>query len=184
VGAAAIKQSLATGNPQDFIDNLPDGDLLPRMYLSVLYHSRERIAEVLEHLINPENYPAVFNCMMGQDRTGVTAFLLLGLLDVPLAVRVADYGASLTPAQMKNNSAIVAKMAPAMVPPGLEFTQEQREMLEQRILKNMTIQENFIETVEAKLVKDFGGVRGYIRWVGITDAQVDAYRAAMLDCPQ
>ena len=57
-------------------------------------------------------------------------------------------------------------------------------MLEQRILKNMTIQENFIETVEAKLVKDFGGVRGYIRWVGITDAQVDAYRAAMLDCPQ
>ncbi len=39
----------------------------------------------------------------------------------------------------------------------------------------------FIETVEAKLAKDFGGVRGYISWLGITDAQVDAYRGTMLE---
>lgn len=177
--AGAAKAAMASGNGQDFLDAFPEGDLLQEMYLSLLYHSRARVAEVLKQLMAPENYPAVFNCMMGQDRTGVLAFLLLGLLDVPLRTRVADYAASRSPEMRQLIEEFIA--SGMMRPPGVVFTPEQGQALNERLRLNFTPQERFMEAVETALVKDFGGVRGYVLWLGISDADINRYRAAMLD---
>lgn len=177
--AGAAKAAMASGNAQDFLDAFPEGDLLQGMYLSVLYHSREQVAKVLEQVMAPENYPLVFNCMMGQDRTGVVAFLLLGLLDVPLRDRVADYAASRSPEMGRHVEELIA--SGMMKPPGIVFTPEQEQAMNERMRRNFTPQERYMEAVETALVKDFGGVRGYVLWLGISDAQINTYRAAMLD---
>lgn len=175
---------MATGNAQDYLDSMEGSFTLPTFYMSILYHGRERVAQMLEHLMDPENYPAVFNCMMGQDRTGVTAFLLLGLLDVPLETRVADYVASRTPEMARFISAMMEAMGKKFKIPGVEFTPEQKQQSQESMRSKMTPQEKYMEMLDAALVKDFGGTRGYVRWLGISDAKVDAYRAAMLEDTQ
>lgn len=178
---------MATGNAQDYVDSIESiENFLPKFYMSVLYHGRERVAQALEQLMDPENYPTVFNCMMGQDRTGVLSFLLLGLLDVPLETRVADYVASRTLEMARFIQGWMEAMDKKsfFVIPGVEITTEQKQRTQEAMRSQMTPQEKYMEVLDASLVKDFGGTRGYIRWLGISDAKIDAYRAAMLEDTQ
>eukprot|EP01052_Picozoa_sp_SAG31_P003513 SAG31_NODE_136_length_23089_cov_8.825924_7_plen_212_part_00 len=200
--AGAMKKAMEAGSIQVMIDSMPDGDLLPRMYLSLLYHSGDRIATVLRRLMAPENHPAVFNCMMGQDRTGVVAFLLLALLDVPAKTRVEDYVKSATPevlSKMREHMVIQCLLRlcvslrvvaitfcqlqenPQMMPPGLSPTPEDMEQMRQRMEKNFIPRAEFIEGVERAIVQDWGTAREYVKWIGIDDEAIDAYRDAMLE---
>ncbi|KAL8656653.1 MAG: hypothetical protein Q9210_000085 [Variospora velana] len=52
------------------------------------------LKQILEILAEAENYPVLFHCTSGKDRTGLIAFMLLLILDIPLDVISADYLAS------------------------------------------------------------------------------------------
>ncbi|KAL9021377.1 MAG: hypothetical protein Q9185_001385 [Variospora sp. 1 TL-2023] len=52
------------------------------------------LKQILEILAEAENYPVLFHCTSGKDRTGLIAFTLLLILDIPLDVISADYLAS------------------------------------------------------------------------------------------
>ena len=47
--------------------------------------------------------------------------------------------------------------------------------------KMMGAEREWMEPVEAALQKSWGGVDGYVKWLGIDAAKVDAYKAAMLE---
>lgn len=49
------------------------------------------IGQVLRHLANPANYPAVIHCSAGKDRTAIVIALLLHMLGVPWSTILADY---------------------------------------------------------------------------------------------
>lgn len=45
-------------------------------------------------LADAESYPVFFHCTSGKDRTGLIAFLLLLILEIPLDIIAVDYMAS------------------------------------------------------------------------------------------
>ncbi|KAL9006708.1 MAG: hypothetical protein Q9188_000582 [Gyalolechia gomerana] len=52
------------------------------------------LKQIFDVLADAENYPLFFHCTSGKDRTGLLAFLILLVLDVPLDVISVDYMAS------------------------------------------------------------------------------------------
>jgi len=71
----------------------PEGNVVsaPERYLGYLHEGPAAFAGVVETLADPADAPAVFFCNAGKDRTGVTAAMVLGLLDVPASVIADDY---------------------------------------------------------------------------------------------
>jgi protein-tyrosine phosphatase len=57
----------------------------------------KRIVAALEIIAVEENYPLVFHCAVGKDRTGMIAALLLSLLGVQDPVIIEDYSLSAEP---------------------------------------------------------------------------------------
>ena len=46
---------------------------------------------VFESLTNPDNFPLLFHCVAGKDRTGIVSAFLLGILNVDESVIIEDY---------------------------------------------------------------------------------------------
>ena len=58
---------------------------------NALTDNAEQIKEVFEILAEEDNYPLIFHCAIGTDRTGVIAFLINGLLGVGVNDLYLDY---------------------------------------------------------------------------------------------
>ena len=69
---------------------------LASVYLRWLESSPRAFIEALAALGRPENYPAVFHCAAGKDRTGVLAALVLDIVGVKRKTIVADYALTAT----------------------------------------------------------------------------------------
>jgi protein-tyrosine phosphatase len=54
----------------------------------------EQIREIFQVFAQPENYPIIYHCAEGKDRTGITSALLLELLGADRKLIVEDYLAS------------------------------------------------------------------------------------------
>jgi protein-tyrosine phosphatase len=68
-----------------------DEGYMARRYLEYLDMGAPAIVRVFEEMTNAENYPLVFNCFLGKDRTGVVAALVLSCLGVKRSSIVEDY---------------------------------------------------------------------------------------------
>lgn len=78
---------------------------IAKNYLDIVFANPYAIVQVfmiLEQNIN--NGAVIFHCTAGKDRTGIIAFFLLWLLQVPVADIMADYQVSSTYAYYGNNS--------------------------------------------------------------------------------
>lgn len=60
-----------------------DGDML--------YDNKEQVLRVFEILSDENNYPLIFHCNIGTDRTGMISFLVNALLGVPEDELIKDY---------------------------------------------------------------------------------------------
>lgn len=58
---------------------------------NILTNNKERIKEFFELLADESNYPIIYHCNIGTDRTGLYAFLINGLLGVPEEDLYRDY---------------------------------------------------------------------------------------------
>jgi protein-tyrosine phosphatase len=68
-----------------------DEGYMSRRYLEYLDMGAPAFVRVIEEMTNAENYPLVFNCFLGKDRTGVVAALVLSCLGVRRSSIVEDY---------------------------------------------------------------------------------------------
>lgn len=66
---------------------------MPELYIFFLENSKPEFARALLDLIDAKDC-ALFHCTNGKDRTGLTAMLLLGAVNVPEDTIVADYEVS------------------------------------------------------------------------------------------
>lgn len=67
---------------------------LSQRYLTYLDEGGPAFVRALRELSHPENYPLVFNCFFGKDRTGVLAALVLSCLGVAEQTIIDDYALS------------------------------------------------------------------------------------------
>ncbi|MEM7799025.1 MAG: tyrosine-protein phosphatase, partial [Chloroflexota bacterium] len=63
-------------------------------YVRMADERPKAFGEILKQMADPDNLPILFHCTAGKDRAGITAALLLGLLDVPKETIIADYSLS------------------------------------------------------------------------------------------
>lgn len=144
----------------------------PRTWADVYVIMTERLKpqfrHVLDILIQNEDC-ALFHCTAGRDRTGIVAMLLLTMAGVPEDVIITDYVATndnMSPDLIKNEK-IMEALGGDVIPEGAF------EALPDTML-----------TLIGHMKKVYGSVVGYLKDIGITDADFDALRAKFVAAPE
>jgi hypothetical protein len=84
-----------TGDAAGVAELRRDGPLtLGKLYCHYVTHSGEELRTIVRLLSDEQALPALFYCVVGKDRTGIVAAILLALLGVPDAAIAADYAAT------------------------------------------------------------------------------------------
>ena len=77
------------------VDHIMSGEeSLAEFYVTILDTAVESIREVFLLLADEENYPIMFHCVAGKDRTGLVAALVLGLCGIETAKIIDDFAVS------------------------------------------------------------------------------------------
>jgi len=165
-----VRQITGQKNPKETIEQL-------KLHLSVNNKAMLRlnggvVAEVLNELAQPENYPLVFYCATGKDRTGLISCLVLGALGATEDAILADY--MLSQACVHHNGMLAARnfelarsehpeafpdAAPMSVAPA-----DPRNQVMASVFRS--IMENTLA-----VIRELGGFEMYLRSIGFGAAQ-------------
>jgi protein-tyrosine phosphatase len=125
----------------------------------VLERVRQELRQVLAAIADAAPEGLLFHCVAGKDRTGLIAALLLALADVEPQAIAGDYAQS---------------------GPKLRETYLRRyaDADPERILEALRCPEEGAYNM-LKFLEDAGGIRAYLRGIGLTQAQIAALRARL-----
>ena len=128
-----------------------------------LDHSTSELRQIFTLLADSSNYPALIHCTQGKDRTGLVVTLLLLLLSVPVRAISADYMAS------EN-----------------ELKSETESRMEE--IRRIGLGEDFagcpaafVPEMAEHLQHVYGGVKGYLRHIGVDERIQDRVKENMLN---
>ena len=143
-------------------------------YINTLEANKDGIKEAFERYADPSQYPILVHCTAGKDRAGVTAALLLLLLDVPETTIVEDYmlTSELVDIQKKmDDMEGYLEGFASIVPAGVTVV-DWMPMLGcvQHSMNNLL---DYIDT-------EYNGVEGFLESIGITSSQQQAIRDVLL----
>jgi len=108
----------------------------------------QRLVECLKVMAEPSNYPLVFHCSAGKDRTGILAAVLLGLLGVGDSDIIGDY--TLTTPHMKAHLERLSRD-----PEDAKFLQSLPTWLHESSAESMRL---FLSTIR----QEYGSTREYL----------------------
>lgn len=131
------------------------------------------LRRLLTLLQEPGNYPAVFHCMGGRDRTGFSAAMILSILGVPRPTILADYHLTEKYASPEVDRRIVLMRAMSLFRIPRETL---REFLGAR--------EEYLQTALSAIEQQYGSVEAYLRQeAGFSDSSAEALRSLLLVHP-
>ncbi|MBB4737087.1 protein tyrosine/serine phosphatase [Actinoplanes octamycinicus] len=133
-------------------------------YLNFAEDGREGILDSLRLIADPTAAPVVVHCMAGKDRTGTICALTLSLLGVSDEDIAADY--ALTTEAMAPLTAYLLEKAP-------ESIQGNEHMFDSPPAAMLL----FLDDLRAL----HGSVEGYVREIGLTDAEITSLRRHLLE---
>lgn len=128
-----------------------------------------KFGEALRVMAQPGALPAMYHCMGGQDRTGLISALLLGLVGVPKETIAADY-------TLTAEYRIFAYLGPNSEAPGADPADYTPWAYRARNCPP----EVMLDTLEY-LDDRHGGVEAFVRSTGVTDDDIAALRAALVE---
>jgi protein-tyrosine phosphatase len=134
-------------------------DLMPRKEYG------GQIIQALEIIAGPENYPLIFNCAVGKDRTGILAAVLLSVLGVADADIIEDY--SLSGPYMEEIRKLVE------TDPHGEDVKALPDFFWKASPESMAMLLNTLR-------KDYGSVEGYLEFMGSEPSLIERLESALL----
>jgi protein-tyrosine phosphatase len=137
-----------------------------RTYPVVLDQRRSQVRETLSLLALPDSLPALFHCSAGADRTGLIAALVLGIAGVPQETIAEDYALSgrfLLARHLDDNPDISAD--------DMTWQEYERQICPPDIILDA------LQDLEDR----HGGIVGYAHAVGLSDAEIESIREAMVE---
>ena len=140
-----------------------EGTLAER-YVSILDSSGDQFASVVRMIADPGNHPVVFQCAAGQDRTGLVAAIVLGLLDVDDDTITADYAASA--AVIDVLLARLSARAPGREPPGPRI---------------MSAEATTMQAALDWMRAEHGSIEAYVRAHGLSGREIDSLRTELVE---
>ncbi|MEG1543933.1 MAG: tyrosine-protein phosphatase, partial [Tannerellaceae bacterium] len=136
------------------------------LYLQFLTANSEQYAKALAQFFNKDNYPILFNCSFGKDRSGFLAAMLLATLGVSEEEIMKDYLASNDYIKL-DNLAYLADM----------FNTDGQEAITVLLSAN----ESFLTPVLQKIKKDYGSIDKYLsKELHVTDKNRAQLKEIML----
>ena len=163
--AKIITAPISLGDTNLFFEKIREGRLrkgdalifMQDTYIGFVKQQGKQFAKALRILLDENNYPVLFNCSLGKDRTGFFAALVLLALDVPESVITQDY--------LITNDFLNLKKFEDLVK-GLN-TEEQ-----ETITLLLTANENYIDIALRTIKKDYGTYQKYFqKEMGLTEKE-------------
>ena len=162
----------------DEIASAPAGDEVSRRikattlrilesYGSRLDRRQPQIADILATLAAPGGLPAMFNCAAGTDRTGIISALVLGIAGVPAETISEDYSLSARGIMERD-------VADGNIRESLGGDHSQ-----QRYQQEFCPPDAMLKVLDY-LERRYGGVEGYVRAIGLGDAEIEKIRRAIV----
>lgn len=137
-------------------------------YAAYLRHRPESVVAAVRYILDPASHPVLFHCAAGKDRTGVVAALVLSVLGVDDETIVADY--------------VLSDHAVEPVLARLRGSELYREMLGEATVESQRPLPDAMRAFLAALA-DEGGAERWLMRGGVTRAEIDASRRAILEPP-
>lgn len=123
---------------------------------------------VLFHLLaDADNYPLVFHCTGGRDRTGVAAALVLSAAGVSREDILGDYLISneyLVP--------LMQRMSASFARNGID---------PEPVLANLHLRETYLTALFEVIDTDYGGIDAYLSSIGVSKSELRAFRAVFVE---
>ena len=139
-----------------------------RNYSRNLDSRQAQYRETLATLASPGALPAIFHCTAVKDRTGRIAALILGNAGVHDETIVEDYGIS----GRYWYESYLATGSDVDAFSGVKTWQEFQGLVSPPAAMRLVLQH---------LKNRYGGIRGYMRTIGLSDEQIDSLRSAALE---
>jgi protein-tyrosine phosphatase len=131
--------------------------------VAMIKDSAQTFAYLFHLLGEPTAYPLVFHCTGGRDRTGVAAALVLTAVGVSREEVIADY--------LLSNGYLVELMA------RMSDRFRQQGVDPEPVMANLHLREAYLLPMLDCIDEEFGGIEGYLRSIGVTQAEQEVLRA-------
>lgn len=135
-------------------------------YFLLAEFARLAIAQVIETLAAASG-PAIYHCAAGKDRTGVISAVLLGLLEVPDEIVVADYAAT-----QQNLDAIIER---------LMSTKGYETMLSALPPDTLHAQPETMISLLERIRETYGSMREYALSIGVSAESIESLKTRLLE---
>lgn len=146
--------------------NIDEG-YMSRRYLEYLEAGAPAFVRVIDEMTNADNYPLVFNCFLGKDRTGVVAALVLSCLGVRRSSIVEDYALTAPRVVLIVEKLLRDPLLREEVTHGNPLLLGARE----------TTMSNFLSAVDER----FGGPVAWAMGAGVPEESIERLRDLLLD---
>jgi hypothetical protein len=186
-----------------------DGKLVPMSLMTKEQHAsfligynkaaltinKELVAKAMKELANQKNYPMLFGCMTGKDRTGLIACLVLGVLGASNEQILADY--MLSDLAADDNTAVIQLMFKELkrlfesgqAPAGMQllggplFAGPAQNQPKQRKSSFMgaRVHEVVMQETLDYIKSEHGGIVAYLRSIGLTSADLQQMRDILME---
>lgn len=136
-------------------------------YSMLLDEHRSQVCEAVATVADPDNWPVVFHCAAGKDRTGVVAGLVLSVAGVPTETIAEDYALS---AHFLLDRFLEVTPSEEL-PDGFGWREYQQEHCPPGAMRKTLAH---VESV-------YGGPEEYLLGGGVTRSQIDSLRSALVE---
>ncbi|MGE6696663.1 tyrosine-protein phosphatase [Hyphomonas sp. NPDC076900] len=151
-------------------------DLMLKLYRRLPYDHAEAYASVLRCLAEGE-FPLLFHCAAGKDRTGVLAAIILSLLGVPEPLVIEDYALSARIVDYRKELGLDDK-----TPSGLHGQSMLRELAEEVVEPLLMSHPDYIRATFSELEGQHGTIELFVKTVyGLDETDVSALKDKLLD---
>jgi protein-tyrosine phosphatase len=161
-------------NLQTLVPEIRRGNLSGH-YLGYLGSGAERVVQAARLATTPESQPALIHCAAGKDRTGTLVAILLDAVGVERGAIVADY--ALTDANMPGvlERAMERMRAAGALASGTKGGLPQ-DLPEESLRARPQTMAEFLDQLDTV----FGGGAAWLRTHGLTEDELERFRAAFL----
>ncbi|MGA7835905.1 MAG: tyrosine-protein phosphatase [Acidimicrobiales bacterium] len=151
--------------PRD--ESLIDASYLSRRYLQYLDIGAPAFVAAIEEMSVRENYPLVFNCFLGKDRTGVLAALVLSCLGVERDIIIEDY--AITDERVR------------LIMEQLRQDPYHRDAVDQTDPTLLAAHEATMKSFLDEVDRRFGGARAWVDAAGVAPAVLERLEEIVLE---
>ncbi|MDR1982078.1 MAG: tyrosine-protein phosphatase [Tannerellaceae bacterium] len=176
--ASIVHIPVSYGNVKEIMGRIARGRIrkgdgvlfMQDLYLQYVTNNSRQFAKALNVFLEKENYPILFCCSLGKDRTGFLSALLLSILDVPEETIFKDYVESNDNIDLKRYEYIIKQLNP-----------EVQEDAQETLTVLLTANESILDLALRKIKKDYGSMDKYLtKELDLTEKQQSQLKDMLL----